>query len=1764
MFPKFTRLLLCCLLSVSAFAQQSEAPQVLLQSGAVTLERYEDFAAKRGKAAADWSLWLVQWAELQSISTTTLAEAGFTRVGNFSGNVMLLYGANGASFPQLHARFPIKALTAFLPQWKASSEWLATVSGREKIILSFPPNLLPKEIAANLTALGATDVTPGPAKGTLLCYADASQVRKILALPFILSAGPAAHISPLNNDDRGYSGAAVLSQSAATNPQGIGLSGKNVVVGVGDQSSPLTHVDLAEKTTNFHPGIPFNHGTHVSGTIAGSGIIDPQGRGMAPGASLLSIEYDYVLQKTPQFRQSYGMNITNNSYSAIAGQCSNAGVYDIYTQALDQLCRDVPDVLHVFAAGNDGNLQCLPNPGFGNVVGTYQPAKNILVVGNVQKDMKVRTTSSKGPVRDGRLKPEICAFGTSVYSTYINNTYAPTTGTSMASPAIAGAAALLTERYKTLHGNMLPQAVLLKGLLTGCADDLGNFGPDYKYGFGMFNLLRAVDALNQNRYTSRSITPAQTSFSTTISIPAGLSNAKILLVWSDVAAAPSAGRNLINDLDLTVTDPAGNIIRSLVLNPAQPGALAQPGTDTLNNIEQVVISNPIPGSYTVQVSGTSLSGDTVNAVVVYDFVAPGIRLQQPTLGVPVAAGKLLNIFWESPERNGPFTLEYSTDNGGSWNSIGTATDSQRAFAWTVPVLNTEQARVRITRGSDVSDVGPIVINQPPVVTRNASQCPGYFNIDWTAVPNATGYEILQKKGIDMRPVDTVTATTYTLGGLPYGQMQYLAVRPFINGQPGYRSLAVFQSPDTARNCGTFATNDLAIQNVVTPTAGRALTSTAYSVAQQIKIAVRNNGPVDANYQISYRFGNGVRQMSAQKTVLATMADTILLSPQNLSAVGNYAFDAAVVNLSGTDPVRSNDTIKTAFRQLPNAPVNLAMGYKGDFENSPRITLTRDSIGLFDSSRWDYTKRAFGRMRSFIDTTIVINGNRSISLDADRFFVSSQSLFGGTFNLAGFDVQNTEVRAEFKYMEHGLTQYPDSNGAFIRGSDTSAWVPLYVFDTSLQKGVRRTTGSISVTDILRSNGQRLSSSAQVLFMQKDTTVIVTSDYGTGYTVDDLQLYTLGNDIALLRIDSPRASGCGIDPNGRLTVTIANGTYGPQYNVPVSYQLDGGPVFTDFIPFFGAKDTLQHTFPQSLQIRDFAPHRIDVWVSYAPDVYRQNDSLLAFIFQQQTLVENFPYLQNFEAGPGSWYADGSNNSWAWGMPQSPNIKTAASGTKVWKTNLQGSYNNNEKSFLYSPCFDISRMTSPRLSLSLAYDLENCGTMLCDAAFVEWTTDSKTWTRLGLSVEGFNWYDSLQYRAWTGSDQYRWRVATINLPTGQTAPIRLRFGMQSDGGATREGIAVDDIHIYDYEGPVFSGAFAAGEQGIDAAQTAVDFRQDGVIFARINNNGQALGTTTVRDYKQAQSVDSSYTRQLLLPRNFVLQTQNALSDSLSTAFYITDADVLKLLADAALCPECPTAPDAYRLGMLTYTDTSRSTRTTADSSIRNNDFGSTSFRPFSAIMWVPYDSGYIARTKLRNSGEVWFTAGSRPYSYKADDLTLAFDARRKDATTVSLEINAFDDANVARYEIYRSVLGKTPLEKISETTARNLRDTTVYVSEDTPPATDGDTVRYQVQWIGKENGLRFYGPLRQLVWLPDGTFQLYPNPAPDGQFTLQYTAPAYSPLHIRLTDIMGRTLYEDTIIFSGFQNRFMLPVNLRAGVYFLSTELNGKKRLEKVVAL
>ncbi len=695
---------------------------------------------------------------------------------------------------------PVYAIVNTKPEWKAGTYLWNSVRNKKtavEVLVSFVPGVDPQKIREVITGLGGK-INPGGMEkyGSYKVIIAANNVRTLADWYGVRNISPVTDIVPLDLESRPS-----MKGNVATSPAmygGYGLTGDSVTVGVGDNASGIYHADLNDRITNFNPAPISKHGEHVNGIVGGAGNVDAFGVGMATHVSLLDFLYDLILPDEGIMYQDHNMTITNNSYEVIAGNCDYAGTYDGYSQFLDTLALQLPYMSNVFASGNDGLGNCTPFPaGFATVGGGYQPAKNNIVVGSMTDHYIEANDESRGPVRDGRLKPEIIAIGLVAYSTVLVDDYEWDAGTSMASPQVAGGMALLTQRYKQVNGGVQPRADLLKAILLNGTMDLGNPGPDYSFGYGAMDIYRSLQMIDSSNFTANDISNGD-SQSFTINVPPGTGQLKVMLCWNDRPASASASKQLVNDLDLTVKDPSSiwHLPLGLDPTPANVNNNATEKPDHLNNTEQVTINNPTPGTFTIKTKGYSIPFGPQHYAVAYDIIPKALHLTYPLGGEQLFNGTSpfdsIRVFWDAVSDGNTFTIELSKDNGGSWitlsNNIG---PDVRHLSWFPTGFSTSKVLIRLSRNgtSEVATSQRFTINDRPVVALDTAQCPGYINIHWSPVLNASGYYLLSKVGKYMQVVDSVTDTAYSFSGMSLTNKSYVAVQPIIEGMPGCRSIA---------------------------------------------------------------------------------------------------------------------------------------------------------------------------------------------------------------------------------------------------------------------------------------------------------------------------------------------------------------------------------------------------------------------------------------------------------------------------------------------------------------------------------------------------------------------------------------------------------------------------------------------------------------------------------------------------------------------------------------------------------------------------------------------------------------------------------------------------------------------------------------------------------------------------------------------------------------------------------------------------------------
>ncbi|MFD7277148.1 S8 family serine peptidase [Streptomyces sp. NPDC059862] len=275
-----------------------------------------------------------------------------------------------------------------------------------------------------------------------------------------------------------------------------GYDGKGVAVAVLDTGVDATHPDLkdrieAEKNFSESPDTVdrAGHGTHVASTVAGSGARSGgKYKGVAPGARILNGK---VLDDSGegnasdviagmQWAVAEGAKVVNLSL----GATDNPGI-DPVEQAVNELSAS-SGALFVVAAGNEGPKNgTLSSPG---------SAAAALTVGAVDRADAIADFSSRGPTADGSLKPDLTAPGVDIVAAKAAkgeggdpaaDGYVSMSGTSMATPHVAGAAAVLAQRHPDWTGEQI------KAALTASAKPTAGLSA-FAQGTGRTDIARAI------------------------------------------------------------------------------------------------------------------------------------------------------------------------------------------------------------------------------------------------------------------------------------------------------------------------------------------------------------------------------------------------------------------------------------------------------------------------------------------------------------------------------------------------------------------------------------------------------------------------------------------------------------------------------------------------------------------------------------------------------------------------------------------------------------------------------------------------------------------------------------------------------------------------------------------------------------------------------------------------------------------------------------------------------------------------------------------------------------------------------------------------------------------------------------------------------------------------------------------------------------------------------------------------------------------------
>ncbi|WP_297549030.1 S8 family serine peptidase [Thermococcus sp.] len=351
-------------------------------------------------------------------------------------------------------------------------------------------------------------------------------------------------------------------QISAPEVWNVGYDGSGVVVAVIDTGIDGSHPDLQGKVIGWKDFVnnkttPYDdngHGTHVAGIIASTGAAsDGKYKGVAPGAKLVGVKVlgadgsgsvstiiagvDWVIQH----KDEYNISVINLSL----GSSQSSDGTDALSQEVDKAWE--AGIVVCVAAGNSG-----PDT---YTIGSPAAAPDVITVGAVDKNDVITSFSSRGPTADGRLKPEVVApgnwiisdraAGTQLTDELVGQYYVAAPGTSMATPHVSGAVALLREA----HPDWTPDKI--KHVLEITADVVNASAiAGIAYGAGRINVYEALNYDQDSKVVITGYLADKQNVTKEVTVSSGTTRIAALLTWDNPQA----------DLDLYMYDPNGQLV----------------------------------------------------------------------------------------------------------------------------------------------------------------------------------------------------------------------------------------------------------------------------------------------------------------------------------------------------------------------------------------------------------------------------------------------------------------------------------------------------------------------------------------------------------------------------------------------------------------------------------------------------------------------------------------------------------------------------------------------------------------------------------------------------------------------------------------------------------------------------------------------------------------------------------------------------------------------------------------------------------------------------------------------------------------------------------------------------------------------------------------------------------------------------------------------------------------------------------------------------
>lgn len=1557
----------------------------------------------------------------------------------------------------------------------------------------------------------------------LECDLTPAQRDIVLTLSDVLYILPAPELRELNLVGTDQHGANLLHMGAGAVPW---LTGNGITIGMGDGGRTY-HIDNGfYETGQSYAGN--THATHVAGTLAGKGLINPDMKGFAFNGTVVVDYFNTIINRTSALYQQQRMVLTNNSYGGGSSCLPYSGQYSGYCGQVDQQLLDMPHLMHVFAGGNAGNLTCSPFPtSYRTIDNAFQAAKNVLTVGGTNPSGSVNVYS-KGPTLDGRVKPEIVAVSTEVLSTITNNNYGRLDGTSMATPQVTGALALLYERYRQLFSDADPDGDLMKALVCNTATDVGTKYVDFANGYGWLNLPKALSTLNQKTWFSGAVShDEEQTFE--VNLDHEVTDLKIMVYWHDQPASYYSVKTLVNDLDITVQLPDGSIYDPFVLDTSLAGVLQQAvrGKDRLNNIEQVVIDRAVPGTYTIRVKGFEVPYGPQAFKVVYNWNEPVLQLLQPAGGEKYKASQTRVVQWNfAGHETDNYQFFYSVDAGVNWTPATVANRQGTRATWAVPTLNSAAVLFKIVHTATLQEQvsAPFAVLPEPSFTLS-SPCRNTVVINWVKPAGIDSVAVYLLSGKEMQQQVISTGTSHTLSNLPTGKTVYASVQSIKNQITGTRAIAKGVVLSTTACTASGPANDISISAVDSLLFKRSTNS--IDMLPLLKVYLKNNGNAALTTQVRMHwYGESgliasdtlTRTWSAGEQVTYTTRFRVPATP------GTHQY--RIIASSTTDPNPANDTTRVRWRYLDPSPISLP--FLANYETAGDTSYRTIFNGLIGAEELDIQQLTPAVQLQSGDGII-------INTKIDGQFIE----LIGNYNLATYSTTD-DIRMALDIPDL-LNMRVD---AFIRGADTLNWLSVPLFNPfTLAPALEH----ININRILAAAAQPLGKSFQVRLR------FTANGYQTSLrALQEIRFFTPAADISLPYLayskdrltdgDSLRV-GLWVTNNGK----TASGAVQVSLNSPT-----GGDRNTT-IADIAAGDTVvvYYTVPVSEWPEPVVLLR--GWISHPTDPNKTDDTLATQITYFKK-INKYPYREGFENSKGNWASSFLfERSTQLGESIAP--FRAANGQQFIGTRyvdvVQGVGLAVNSGVLMSPLFDISGLQQPHLSFS--FNRQLCDNK--DSVFLEYSVDTaRTWFRILPSAGNTNWYGASDGLAWKGCAPHfnRWRVHSAELPTGQKS---IQFRVVNLGRPAFAGIfpvkpggpLLDDFHLFNRDYTIFKdGSINADAVATNAGNT-ISLIRNGSIAAELNSPRSTRVNWSRSPITDGDNLDGNP----VLPLNWAITTSGGNLDSGIAKLFVTDQQVEQWL-EGHPCDTCSQPPGAYDLTLFRYGGAA----TTINHKLADNQPGHLSIWDPNGFDLVPYESGYYVEINSSIQGEYYlgWNKGLVAVSLSAAPGTTEQTAKLNweaaswiGAQQLVLERSASPDAG------YQPVFSQ--MTPVNGSFNGQLVD----------PLPDAAGTYYYRLKITYEDGTVRYSVIRRLDFNTNMGVQVFPNPGTAGSTYLAVGGMQGQRVQVHIYNSEGRMLGSAnyTIAVNQFTVSLQsLTKRLPAGMYWVTVQGDQQKKTLRLV--